>query len=114
MQDRADPHARERALVVALQDPPPGVSPDEAVAAVKDVLDSIGDTCPECPPQTEEISRWTGRLDDSPLRRHSARPGAQHKHGAGTDGAWAVLRVVGCRDAIHSFPSACAVRGRRR
>jgi hypothetical protein len=50
MQDRADPHARERALVIARQDPPFGVSPDEAVAAVRDVLDSIGDTCPECPP----------------------------------------------------------------
>jgi hypothetical protein len=50
MQDRADPHSRERALVVACQDPPFSVSPDEAVAAVKDVLDSIGDTCPECPP----------------------------------------------------------------
>ena len=50
MQDRADPHARERALRVARQDPPPGVSPEEAVAAVHDVLDAIGDTCPECPP----------------------------------------------------------------
>jgi hypothetical protein len=50
MQDRADPHARERALVIARQDPPFGVSPDEAVAAVRDVLDWIGDTCPECPP----------------------------------------------------------------
>jgi hypothetical protein len=49
MHDHADPHSRERALVVAFQDPPFGVSPDEAVAAVKDVLDSIGDTCPECP-----------------------------------------------------------------
>jgi hypothetical protein len=26
MRDRADPHARERALVTARQDPPPGVS----------------------------------------------------------------------------------------
>jgi hypothetical protein len=49
MQDRADPHSRQRALVVACQDPPFSVPPDEAVAAVKDVLDSIGDTCPECP-----------------------------------------------------------------
>ena len=49
MQDRADPHARERALDVARRDPPAGVSPDEAVAEVRDVLDSIGDTCPECP-----------------------------------------------------------------
>jgi hypothetical protein len=35
MQDRADPHARERALAAAGQDPPPGVSPDEAVAAAE-------------------------------------------------------------------------------
>ena len=51
MRDRADPHARERALLVARRDPPPGVSPDEAVAAVRDVLDTIGDTCPECRPR---------------------------------------------------------------
>jgi hypothetical protein len=30
MVDRADPHARERALLVARQDPPPGASPEEA------------------------------------------------------------------------------------
>jgi hypothetical protein len=30
---------------------PPGVSPEEAVAAIEDVLSSIGDTCPECPPE---------------------------------------------------------------
>ena len=51
--DRADPHARERALIAARQDPPHGVSPDEAVAAVRDVLDSIGDTCPECQPEPD-------------------------------------------------------------
>jgi hypothetical protein len=50
MRDRSHPHARERALVVARQEQPPGVSPDEAVAAVRDVLDTIGDTCPEGPP----------------------------------------------------------------
>jgi hypothetical protein len=50
MQDGADPQARERALLLASQDPPLGVSPDSAVAQVRDVLDSIGDTCPECPP----------------------------------------------------------------
>jgi hypothetical protein len=50
MQERADPHARERALVIAREGPPAGVSPEEAFAEVKDVLDSIGDTCPECPP----------------------------------------------------------------
>jgi hypothetical protein len=49
MQDRADSHARGRAFDVARRDPPAGVSIDEAVAEVRDVLDSIGDTCPECP-----------------------------------------------------------------
>jgi hypothetical protein len=49
MKDRADPHARERALAAARQDPPSGVSPEQAVAAVEDILGSIGDTCPECP-----------------------------------------------------------------
>jgi hypothetical protein len=50
MQDRADPHARERALVIARQDPPASVPRDEAVAEVWDMLESIGDACPECPP----------------------------------------------------------------
>lgn len=49
MQDRADPHARERAVTIARRDPPPDVSPDEAVTEVRDVLNSIGDTCPDCP-----------------------------------------------------------------
>lgn len=47
--DRADPHARARAIDLAREVPPAGVSPDEAVAEIRDVLDSIGDTCPECP-----------------------------------------------------------------
>ncbi|QHO75549.1 hypothetical protein ACH79_25805 [Bradyrhizobium sp. CCBAU 051011] len=50
MQDRTDSHARERALDIARRDPPAGISPNEAAAEVRDVLDSIGDTCPECPP----------------------------------------------------------------
>ena len=49
MQDRADPHAREHAVDVARHDPPPGLSQDAAEAEVREVLDSIGDTCPECP-----------------------------------------------------------------
>ena len=49
MRDRADPHARDRAVAVARQAPPPGLSSDAAAAQVRDVLDSIGDTCPECP-----------------------------------------------------------------
>jgi hypothetical protein len=51
MQDRADPHARKRAVTIAQEDPPAGVSPDVAVAAIREVLDSIGDTCPECAPE---------------------------------------------------------------
>ena len=50
MQDGADPHARERALEIARKSPPPGVSPQVAAGAVAQVLNSIGDTCPECPP----------------------------------------------------------------
>jgi len=49
LQDRADPHARERAFDVARQDPPAGVSSQAAAVAIAEVLDSIGDTCPECP-----------------------------------------------------------------
>jgi hypothetical protein len=40
MQDRADPHARERAFDIARQYSP--------ARGLGDVLDSIGDTCPEC------------------------------------------------------------------
>jgi len=50
-QDRADPHAREHAFDIARQDPPDGLSAREAIAEIRDVLDSIGDTCPECPPE---------------------------------------------------------------
>jgi len=53
MQDRADPHARERAFAIARDDPPSGVSSGEAIAALNDVLDSIGDTCPECTSDTK-------------------------------------------------------------
>ena len=51
MRDRSDPHARERALVAARREPPPNVPAEEAAAAVRNVLDTIGDTCPECPPE---------------------------------------------------------------
>lgn len=43
--------ARARAFELARQDPPFGTSPEEAVAAIHEVLNSIGDTCPECPPE---------------------------------------------------------------
>jgi hypothetical protein len=50
MQDHADPHARERAFDIARHEPPAGVSSQAASVAIAEVLDSIGDTCPECPP----------------------------------------------------------------
>jgi hypothetical protein len=53
MRDSADPHARERSLIIAREDPPLGIDPDQAVAPVQDLLDSIGDTCPECPPDAD-------------------------------------------------------------
>jgi len=49
MKDRADPHARERAIATARRDPQHGLFPDGAAAAIDDVLGSIGDSCPECP-----------------------------------------------------------------
>ena len=51
MVDRADPHAHERAFDIARQDPPPGDPPQEAAVAIAEVLDSIGDSRPECPAQ---------------------------------------------------------------
>jgi hypothetical protein len=53
MQDRGDPDARERAFDIARRDPPPGVSPEAAAVAIAEVLDGIGDKCPECPPAAE-------------------------------------------------------------
>ena len=49
MQDRADPHARERAFDISRRNPPQGVSPEAAAVAIAEVLDGVGDTCPECP-----------------------------------------------------------------
>jgi hypothetical protein len=51
MQDRADPHARERAFEIARRDPPSAASSEVTHAELHDVLDSIGDACPECPPE---------------------------------------------------------------
>jgi hypothetical protein len=50
MRERTDPHARDRAFLIARHDPPPGVSAERAIVAIEDALGSIGDTCPECPP----------------------------------------------------------------
>ncbi|WP_198028352.1 hypothetical protein [Bradyrhizobium sp. WSM1743] len=47
MQDRANPRARQRASDNARRDPPAGLSAEMAIVEICDVLDSIGDTCPE-------------------------------------------------------------------
>jgi hypothetical protein len=49
MRDRTDPHARQHAIEIAQSDPPPGLSFDAATDKIREVLASIGDTCPECP-----------------------------------------------------------------
>jgi hypothetical protein len=48
MRDHSDPHAWDHARDVARTDPFLGSSPDEAVAAIDDIMNGIGDTCPEC------------------------------------------------------------------
>ena len=48
MQCRGDPDARRRACDAARAHPLQGLSSDDAVTAVHDVLGAIGDTCPEC------------------------------------------------------------------
>ena len=48
MQDRADPDARQHAFDIARDDPPPGISYQAAAVAIAEVLESVGDTCPEC------------------------------------------------------------------
>ena len=49
MQCRGDPHARERARMLAREEPPQGLDADVAAAALQNVLFGIGDACPECP-----------------------------------------------------------------
>ena len=47
MMDRADPQAQDRAFDIARRDPPPGISPRAAAVVIAEVLESLGDTCPE-------------------------------------------------------------------
>jgi hypothetical protein len=49
MLDRADPHARERAFDIAKWNPLAGTSAEAAAVEMAEVLDGIGDVCPECP-----------------------------------------------------------------
>jgi hypothetical protein len=49
MIDRADPQTHDRAFDIARRDPPRGISPKAAAVVIAEVLESIGDTCPERP-----------------------------------------------------------------
>ncbi len=45
---RSDPDAWNRAREEAWRNPFPGANPEACIAAMEDILGSIGDTCPEC------------------------------------------------------------------
>ena len=46
--DRSDPHAWERAREEAWRHPFPGATPEACIAALDEVMRSIGETCPDC------------------------------------------------------------------
>jgi len=46
--DRADPDTWNRAREEAWRNPFPGATPEACIAAMEDIMRSIGDTCPEC------------------------------------------------------------------
>jgi hypothetical protein len=46
--DRADPEAWNHAREEAWRNPFPGQSPEACLAALDEVMRSIGDTCPDC------------------------------------------------------------------
>lgn len=48
MKDRTDPGAWREARDIASGHPFLGATPAESVRAIDDVMQSIGDTCPEC------------------------------------------------------------------
>ena len=50
LDDRADPQAHDRAFDIAHRDTPSDIPSKAAVVVIAEVLESIGDTCPECPP----------------------------------------------------------------
>ena len=60
LQDRADPDARAQALGFAGQDPPVGVSRDEAIAEIKEVLESMRRHLPGVPARGQLTTRVSG------------------------------------------------------
>jgi len=45
---RSDPDAWNRAREEAWRNPFPGANPEACIAAMEDIMGSIGDICPEC------------------------------------------------------------------
>jgi hypothetical protein len=64
MKDRTDPDARERPLDIARRDPPAGLSSEDAIAELRNMLDSIGDTCRNA----RTSSRTPGIVHSAPRR----------------------------------------------
>jgi len=48
MRHRTDPDAWRRAREIASSHPFPGATPAESVQALDEVMQSVGDACPEC------------------------------------------------------------------
>jgi hypothetical protein len=46
--DRSDPDAWNRAREEAWRNPFPGATPEACIAALEEIMRSIGDTCPAC------------------------------------------------------------------
>ena len=46
--DRSDPDAWNRAREEAWRNPFPGATPEACIAAMEDIMRSIGDSCPDC------------------------------------------------------------------
>lgn len=46
--DRADPDAWNRARAEAWRSPFPGASPEACIAALEEIAQGTGDTCPDC------------------------------------------------------------------
>jgi hypothetical protein len=70
MIDRADPQAQDRAFDIARRDPPPGISRKAAAVVIAEVLEPIGDTCPEC-----RISRFISKAARVLKKFLTPRPG---------------------------------------
>jgi hypothetical protein len=78
--DRADPHAREEALRLARDEPLPGLSSEEAVAAVRGVLGAAGGSGPKT--MTRDAFDAL-----SPLERAAKNEGRFHAYGSAGDEA---------------------------